>query len=126
MPAFSGLGAPHWDQYARGTLVGLTGGTQKEHIVRAALESIAYQVSENIQVMRQDLQREIQVIRADGGMSGNSFFMQFQADILDIAVDVPVIRETTALGAAYMAAGLSPEEKKLKRDGSGIGDTNLR
>lgn len=104
VPAFSGLGAPHWDQYARGTLVGLTGGTQKEHIVRAALESIAYQVSENIQVMRQDLQREIQVIRADGGMSGNSFFMQFQADILDIAVDVPVIRETTALGAAYMAA----------------------
>ena len=122
VPAFSGLAAPHWDQYARGTLIGLTGGTQKEHIVRAALESIAYQVCENIQVMRQDLQREIQVVRADGGMSGNSFFMQFQADILDIAVDVPVIRETTALGAAYMAAvGLGiftrreEIEKKWKR-----------
>jgi len=104
VPAFAGLAAPHWDQYARGTIVGITGGTTKEQIVRATLESVAYQVYDNLEVMNRDSGIPIQVMRVDGGMVANNFLMQFQSDIMGIPVDVPVITETTALGAAYLAA----------------------
>jgi len=104
VPAFVGLAAPYWDQYARGMMIGITGSTTRAHIVRATLESIAYQVKENLDVMRKDSGIDIQVMRVDGGAVANEFLMQFQADILGIPVDVPVITETTALGAAYLAA----------------------
>lgn len=104
VPAFSGLAAPHWDPYARGTIVGITGGTSREHIVRAALESMAYQVRDNLDIMTGDSQIHIPVMRADGGAAANDFLMQFQADILGIPIDVPEIIETTALGAAFLAA----------------------
>lgn len=104
VPAFAGLAAPHWDQYARGTFVGITGGTGREEIVRATLESIAYQVKDNLDVMEKDSGIKIEVMRVDGGASANDFLMQFQADILGIPVEVPVIIDTTALGAAYLAA----------------------
>lgn len=104
VPAFVGLAAPHWDQYARGTLIGITGGTTRAEIVRATLESIAYQVKDNLDVMVKDSGIPIEVMRVDGGAVANEFLMQFQADILGIPVDVPVITETTALGAAYLAA----------------------
>ncbi len=113
VPAFSGLAAPHWDQYARGTMVGITGGTEQEHIVRATLESVAYQVKDNLDVMIGDSGIDIDVMRVDGGMSANDFLMQFQADILGVPVDVPVISETTALGAAYLAAYGIGEFKSL-------------
>ena len=114
VPAFSGLAAPHWDQYARGTLIGITGGTSQEHIVRATLESMAYQVKDNLDVMAADSGIEVEVMRVDGGASCNEFLMQFQADILGIPVDVPVINETTALGAAYLAAYGIGEFKSLE------------
>ncbi len=104
VPAFVGLAAPYWDQYARGTIVGITRGTAKAHIVRATLEAIAYQVAENLEVMRLDSSEPIVNMRVDGGAVVNEFLMQFQADILGIPVDVPEINETTALGAAYLAA----------------------
>ena len=104
VPAFAGLAAPHWDQYARGTIVGLTGGVTKEQLVRATLESVAYQVTDNLDVMNMDSGIPIKVMRVDGGMVTNNFLMQFQSDIMGIPVDVPVITETTALGAAYLAA----------------------
>ena len=104
VPAFAGLAAPHWDQYARGTMVGITGGTTREQIVRATLESVAYQVKDNLDVMIKDSGIDIKFMRVDGGMVANKFLMQFQADILGIPVDVPQVTETTALGAAYMAA----------------------
>ena len=104
VPAFAGLAAPHWDQYARGTLVGITGGTTQAHIARATLESIAYQVKDNLDVMKKDSGIKIEVMRVDGGASANDFLMQFQADILGIPVEVPTILDTTALGAAYLAA----------------------
>jgi len=104
VPAFTGLAAPYWDQYARGMLIGITGGTTREHIVRATLEAIAFQVAENLDVMQKDSDMSIDIMRADGGAVVNEFLMQFQADILGIPVDVPVINETTALGAAYLAA----------------------
>lgn len=104
VPAFAGLAAPHWDQYARGTFVGITGGTGREQIVRATLESMAYQVKDNLDVMEKDSGIKIKVMRVDGGASANDFLMQFQADILGIPVEVPEIIDTTALGAAYLAA----------------------
>lgn len=104
VPAFAGLAAPHWDQYARGTIVGVTGGTTREQIIRATLESEAYQVRDNLDVMRSDSGMPIEVMRVDGGAVINDFLMQFQSDILGIPVDVPVITETSALGAAYLAA----------------------
>lgn len=103
-PAFSGLAAPHWDQYARGTMVGITSGTEKVHIVWAMLESMAYQAKDNLDVMEKDSGISIKVRRVDGGAVENEFLMQFQADILGIPVEVPVITDTTALGAAYLAA----------------------
>jgi glycerol kinase len=103
VPAFVGLGAPHWDAYARGTLVGLTRGTSREHIVRAALESIAYQTRDVLAGMRDDSAIEPTELRVDGGASQNDFLMQFQADILGIPVVRPANTETTAAGAAYLA-----------------------
>ncbi len=113
VPAFAGLAAPHWDSYARGTIVGITGGTTREQIVRATLEATAYQVKDNLDVMNLDANIPIKKIRADGGAVVNKFLMQFQADILGIPIDVPVINETTALGAAYLAAMGIGEFKSL-------------
>ncbi|MBD2207908.1 glycerol kinase GlpK [Calothrix sp. FACHB-1219] len=103
VPAFVGLGAPYWDSYARGTIVGLTRGSTSAHIARAALESIAYQTADVIEAMRQDSQLELSELRVDGGASRNDLLMQFQADILGVPVVRPKITETTALGAAYLA-----------------------
>ncbi len=104
VPAFTGLGAPWWDMYARGTLVGMTRGTKREHIVRAALESIALQSRDVIIAMKEDSDCEIPILKVDGGASANSFLMQFQSDIMDVTVQRPSCVETTALGAAYFAA----------------------
>ncbi|NLD83757.1 MAG: glycerol kinase GlpK [Clostridiales bacterium] len=106
VPAFTGLGAPYWDMYARGTLVGMTRGTSRAHIVRAALESIAYQSGDLLAAMVKDAGQKPSVLRVDGGASANSFLMQFQADIMDLPIARPAVLETTALGAA-MLAGLA-------------------
>ncbi|ACO47677.1 glycerol kinase GlpK [Deinococcus deserti] len=103
VPAFVGLGAPYWDSYARGTMVGLTRGTTKAHIARAALESIAYQSAELLEAMGQDSGAPLRELRVDGGASTNNLLMQFQADILGVPVVRPKVTETTALGAAYLA-----------------------
>ncbi|MDY3754844.1 MAG: glycerol kinase GlpK [Treponema sp.] len=103
VPAFTGLGAPYWDMYARGTIVGLTRGTRREHIIRAAQESIAYQVVDLVGAMEADTGITLSQLKADGGASRDQFLMQFQADILNREVCRPVIRETTSLGAAYLA-----------------------
>lgn len=103
VPAFTGLGAPHWDQYARGTIVGITRGTNKNHIIRATLESIAYQVCDVIDAMRADAGIDLQALKVDGGASANDFLMQFQSDMLDKPVKRPACVESTALGAAYLA-----------------------
>ncbi len=103
VPAFAGLGAPHWDQYARGTILGLTRGSNAGHIARAALEGIAYQVSDVIKAMEADSGIKLKELRVDGGAAKNNLLMQFQADILGVPVVRPKITETTALGAAYLA-----------------------
>jgi len=123
VPAFAGLGAPYWDMYARGTIVGLTRGTNKRHLVRAALESIAYQTRDILEAMEKDSGIHLAALRADGGAAGNNFLMQFQADILGATVERPVVAETTALGAAYLAGlstgywkNISEISQKWKRD----------
>jgi glycerol kinase len=103
VPAFTGLGAPHWDQYARGTIVGITRGTTNSHIARAALESIAYQTKDVLDAMIADSQILAKELRVDGGASANRLLMQFQADILNIKVIRPQILETTAIGAGFFA-----------------------
>lgn len=103
VPAFTGLGAPYWDMYARGSIIGITRGTKREHIIRAAQESIAYQVADLVLAMEADTGLPLKGLRADGGASRDGFLMQFQADILQKHVYRPKIRETTALGAAYLA-----------------------
>ena len=103
VPAFTGLGAPHWDQYARGTIVGITRGTTKNHIIRATLESIALQVCDVIDAMKADAGIEVRALKVDGGASANNFLMQFQADMIDAPVNRPACVETTAMGAAYLA-----------------------
>ena len=103
VPAFTGLGAPYWDQYARGTIVGLTRGVNKYHIVRATLESLVYQVNDVMDVMRADAGINLTTLRVDGGASANNLLMQIQADISDVPVERPECIETTALGAAYLA-----------------------
>ncbi|MEK6208421.1 MAG: glycerol kinase GlpK [Chloroflexota bacterium] len=119
VPAFTGLGAPHWDMYARGLLIGIERGTTRAHLARATLESIAYQTRDLIEAMRGQGQ-DIEVLRVDGGGTANKFLMQFQADIAGIPVEVAAIRETTAVGAAFLA-GLatgvwgSPDELRRRR-----------
>ena len=103
VPAFTGLGAPYWDMYARGCIMGITRGTKREHLIRAAQESIAYQSLELVEAMERDTGRRISELCVDGGASRDRFLMQFQADILNKQVRRPMIRETTALGAAYLA-----------------------
>ena len=103
VPAFVGLGAPHWDPYARGTIVGLTRGSTKAHIARAAVESIAYQSAELLAAMQKDASMPVTEVRADGGAARNDMLMQFQSDLLGVPVLRPQVTETTALGAAYLA-----------------------
>jgi glycerol kinase len=103
VPAFVGLGAPHWDMYARGTITGLTRGTRKCHLVRAALESIAYQVCDVVKAMTSDSRLRPTEIRVDGGAAANNFLARFQADMLGVKLLRPLTVETTALGAAYLA-----------------------
>lgn len=103
VPAFVGLGAPYWDAYARGTIMGLTRGAKKEHIIRATLESLAYQVYDVLKAMEEDSGITLKALKVDGGACANNFLMQFQSNILHVQVDRPDITETTALGAAYLA-----------------------
>lgn len=103
VPAFTGLGAPHWDQDARGAVFGITRGTEKEHFIRATLESLAYQARDVVDAMNEDADLKTEVIRVDGGASMNDFLMQFQADILDVKIERAKIMETTALGAVYLS-----------------------
>ena len=103
VPAFTGLGAPHWDQYARGTIVGITRGVNKYHIIRATLESIAYQVNDVLNAMKADSGINLAALKVDGGASANNFLMQTQADIINAPVNRPCCVETTAMGAAYLA-----------------------
>lgn len=103
VPAFVGLGAPYWDMYARGTIIGLTRGANRNHIVRATLESIAFQTKDVLQAMEEDSGIKLKTLRVDGGAVVNNFLMQFQADILGVPVDRPVETETTAMGAAFLA-----------------------
>ncbi len=115
VPAFTGLGAPHWDPFARGAILGLTRGSSRAHLARAALESIAFQVADLLEAMQQDAGEKLSELRVDGGASANNLLMQFQADMLGVPVVRPRVLETTALGAAYLAGltiGLwrSPQE----------------
>ena len=103
MPAFVGLGAPYWDPYARGTIIGITRGTTAAHIARAAVESMAYQTCDVLRAMQKDAGIELAELKVDGGASVNDLLMQFQADMLGVRVRRPKIAETTALGAAYLA-----------------------
>lgn len=103
VPAFTGLGAPHWDQYARGTIVGITRGVNRCHIIRATLESLAYQVNDVLEAMKADSGIELSALKVDGGASANDFLMQTQADIINVPVNRPHCVETTAMGAAYLA-----------------------
>ena len=117
VPAFSGLGAPHWDQYARGIIAGITRGTSRAHIARAALEGIAYQVSDVLDAMEADSGLNLAELRADGGAAANNLLMQFQSDLLDVPVLRPQVLETTALGAAYLAGlavGYWPNKESLE------------
>jgi glycerol kinase len=116
VPAFAGLGTPHWDPYARGTIVGLTRGSTAAHIARAALESIAYQVVDMLEAMQADAGIALGELRVDGGATQNNLLMQFQADVLGVRVVCPRIVETTALGAAYLGglgAGLWRDETEI-------------
>ena len=103
VPAFTGLGAPYWNQDARGTIVGITRGVNKYHIIRATLESIAYETSDVLTAMEKDSGARLRQLKVDGGASANNFLMQTQADLIDCAVIRPQLRESTALGAAFLA-----------------------
>lgn len=115
VPAFTGLGAPYWDMYARGAIVGLTRGSKSEHIIRAALESIAYQTKDVLKAMEEDSSISLKELKVDGGAVRNNFLMQFQSDILNAKVKRPIITESTALGAAYLA-GLATGFWKSKEE----------
>lgn len=115
VPAFTGLGAPHWDQYARGTIVGITRGVNKYHVIRATLESLAYQTYDVLKAMEADSGIKLSALKVDGGASANNFLMQFQSDILNTEVRRPRCVETTAMGAAYLA-GLAVGYWKDKND----------
>ena len=117
VPAFTGLGAPYWDMSARGSILGLTRGTNQDHIVRAGLEAIAYQTFDVIKAMEKDSGESLSSLLVDGGASNNDFLMQFQSDILNLEVKRPLINETTALGAAYLAGlatGFFESKEQLK------------
>ncbi len=119
VPAFAGMGAPYWNQYARGTVVGLTRGCTKEHFIRATLESIAYQTADVLSAMEQDSGIDLKSLKVDGGASANDFLMQFQADIVDTQVQRPKCIETTALGAAYLAGlatGYWKDKEEIKEN----------
>lgn len=103
VPAFAGMGAPYWNPYARGTVVGITRGCKKEHFIRAALESIAYQTYDVLKAMEEDAGMELKTLKVDGGASANNFLIEFQSDISNLEVYRPECIETTALGAAYLA-----------------------
>ncbi len=103
VPAFAGLGAPHWDAYARGLIVGLTRGTTRGHVARAALDAIAFQVADVTDAMREDSGIDLAALRVDGGAAANDLLLQIQADLLGVPVVRPAVTETTALGAAYLA-----------------------
>jgi glycerol kinase len=116
VPAFAGLGAPHWDQYARGLIAGVTRGTTRAHIARAALEGIAYQVADVLHAMQSDAGIKLKELRVDGGASANNLLMQFQSDLLGVPVVRPKVTETTALGAAYLAGlavGFWKDQKEI-------------
>ncbi len=115
VPAFTGLGAPHWDQYARGAIVGLTRGVNKYHIIRATVESLAYQTYDVLKAMQQDSGITLNALKVDGGACANNFMMQFQSDIINAPVHRPVCVETTAMGAAYLA-GLAVKYWESKED----------
>jgi glycerol kinase len=115
VPAFTGLGAPYWDAHARGALVGITRGTSRAHIARAALESIAFQSAELLEAMQKDAGERLTELRVDGGASANDLLMQFQADLLGVPVVRPKVLETTALGAAYLA-GLTVDLWKSREE----------
>jgi glycerol kinase len=118
VPAFAGLGAPHWDQYARGTIMGLTRGSTAAHVARAALESVAYQVTDVVKAMEADCGFKLSELRVDGGASKNDLLMQFQADMLGVPVVRPKVTETTALGAAYLAGlavGFYPDRETIAK-----------
>ena len=118
VPAFTGMGAPYWDMYARGTIVGITRGTKREHLIRAAQESIAYQSADLVAAMEKDTGVELKALKADGGASRDGFLMQFQSDVLDAKIVRPAVVETTALGAAYLAglcSGYWESEEEIKR-----------
>ena len=115
VPAFVGMGAPYWDQYARGTVVGITRGCKKEHFIRAALESIAYQTHDVLKSMEEDSSIKLNTLKVDGGASANNLLMKFQADMLGLSVERPKCIETTALGAAYLA-GLATGYYKNRED----------
>lgn len=118
VPAFVGLGAPYWNSDVRGAIFGLTRGTEKEHLVRATLESLAYQTRDVLTAMEQDSGIELKTLRVDGGAVSNNFLMQFQADILDVPVERPEVSETTALGAAYLAGlavGFWKDQNEIKQ-----------
>lgn len=118
IPAFTGLGAPYWDMYARGAILGITRGTKKEHIIRATLESIAYQSRDLLEAMTDCAYAKVERLRVDGGGANNDFLMQFQADILDVPVERPVVSETTALGAAFLAGlavGYWKDDQEISR-----------
>ena len=119
VPAFVGLGAPYWDQYARGTAVGMTRGCKKEHFIRATLESIAYQTHDVLKVMEKDSNITLTSLKVDGGASANNFLMQFQSDILDLSVYRPEFIETTALGVAFLAGlatGVYKNKEEIKQN----------
>ena len=123
VPALTGLGSPHWDPYARGTIVGLTRGTTRAHLARAALEGIAYQTVDAVRAQERAAGAELSELRADGGAVANRWLMQFQADVLGAPVILPEIAETTALGAAYLAgigAGFWDRDEVAAYVGRGI------
>jgi len=116
VPAFNGLSSPYWDPYARGTIIGITRGTTREHLTRAVLESIAYQTRDLLEAMISDSGNKLSSLRVDGGATANNFLMQFQADLLGIPIEKPVITEMTALGVAYLAglgAGLWQSQDEI-------------
>jgi glycerol kinase len=119
VPAFVGLGAPYWNQRARGAIIGVTRGTTREHIARAALESMAYQTRDVLEAMQQDSGMTLSMLKVDGGAAANNLLMQFQSDVLSVSVQRPVVHETTALGAAYLAGlavGFWTDQNDVRRN----------